>query len=97
MSRIITGILAILSYFGVAISFIWAIVEFILYLVKDREFNWWSVYTIVICGISVIVFGILTAILKAKKTLKPPPPTRRPAMKSHFQKRLEEMAEKQKK
>lgn len=38
---IFVGILIVSMYF----SIIWAIIEFILYLVKDKEFNWLSVYS----------------------------------------------------
>ena len=36
-------IMILISSILLSVSGIWAIVEFILYLVKDNPFNWWSV------------------------------------------------------
>ena len=50
-------------------SFIWAIIEFILYLVKDKEFNWWSVWTFLISvATGIISLLLLIAIEPRKKT-----------------------------
>jgi len=49
----IMGILA--SVFSV-----WAIVEFILYLVKDNPFNWWSVVLTAVALIGEIYYFIRT-------------------------------------
>lgn len=66
MKSLLFGGLTIISYFGGAISFIWAIVEFILYLVKDKEFNWWSVWCIIIFSVLSILFFILSTIVYSK-------------------------------
>lgn len=53
---ILTTVFAFLSYiFG-----IWVIVEFILYLVKDNPFNWWSLYLALITTVIQLFFMIKT-------------------------------------
>jgi len=66
MKTITTMIIMIISYIGCAVTPIWAIVEFILYLVKDREFNWWSVWTFIISIIVAIVSVTIMASIKSK-------------------------------
>lgn len=48
-------------YLSFIISAIWAVVEFILYLVKDDPFNWNSVW----CTIIGFVFMIIAFVMKA--------------------------------
>ena len=43
------------------IALIWVAVEFILYLVKDNEFNWTSVWALSIMGGLTVIFFILFA------------------------------------
>lgn len=72
MKTITVGFLALVSYFGITISIIWAFVEFVLHLVKDKEFNWWSVWMILICIISAIVFGISAMVIAVQEKLNAP-------------------------
>lgn len=67
MKVLLTGVLAFIAYFGSVVSCVWAIVEFILYLVKDKIFNWWSVWSILLCaGLALFIF-ILSIVLIAKE------------------------------
>lgn len=52
---IVMGLLT--SVFG-----IWAIVEFILYLVKDNPFNWWSLVLTIMAVVGEIYYFIKTAL-----------------------------------
>lgn len=79
------GALIVLSYITISASSIWAIVEFILYLVKDHSFNWWSVWLIPIAILVTIVSSILIMLNK------PTPVKKMNTNKSNFQKRLEEL------
>ena len=95
MKVVLTSVLAFIAYLGSVVSCIWAIVEFILYLVKDKIFNWWSVWSILICGGLALVMFIFSAVFTVK--------TRNKSVKnfegkrtSRFQQRLEEMAEERK-
>ena len=100
MKPLLTGALAFIFYFGSCASCVWAIVEFILYLVKDKIFNWWSVWLAVIFGVLALVMFIVIAIFSAK--------TRSDSYKrflenrstsfpqSRFEKRLAEMEEQRK-
>jgi phosphotransferase system glucose/maltose/N-acetylglucosamine-specific IIC component len=95
MKIIFTLLLQIIAYAGSVVSSIWAIVEFILYLVKDKAFNWWSVWMILICigaGIVLFFFNLFFMIKQRSKESK----TENRFGKSRFQQRLEEMAEKRK-
>lgn len=94
MKVVSTTILAVLAYLGSAVSCIWAIVEFILYLVKDKVFNWWSVWMILICGGLALVMFIFSAVFTVKarnESVK-----NFTGKKSRFQERLEQMAEERK-
>jgi uncharacterized membrane protein YbhN (UPF0104 family) len=86
------SIIALVSYLAACASCIWALVEFILYLVKDRPFNWWSVWTIIICGVFALVMVVIYAVVAAKENKRDLKKfqTRR---KSNFEERLEKMAE----
>ena len=59
-------IFKIIGFLGAWITPIWAIVEFILYLVKDREFNWWSVWLFLVS----IVFILVALALETGTILK---------------------------
>lgn len=48
-------ILQIFAVVTANVSFVWAIVGFILYLVKDTPFHWWSVYTFIISIIAIVI------------------------------------------
>lgn len=56
----------LLAIISINVSFMWIVVEFILYLVKDDEFNWWSVYTLIISLLIVIVIMILATLQVVK-------------------------------
>ncbi len=92
MKVVLTSTLAFIAYLGSAVSCIWAIVEFTLYLVKDKNFNWWSVWSILICVGLALVMSIFAAVFTVN--------TRNESVKnfegkrtSRFEQRLKEMAE----
>ncbi len=66
MKVILTTILATLAHLGSVVSCIWAIVEFILYLVKDKVFNWWSVWMILICVGLAVAMSLLSVVFASK-------------------------------
>lgn len=66
MKVVLTSVAAIIAYLGSVVSSIWAIVEFILYLVKDKIFNWWSVWSILICAVLALVLFIFSSIFSIK-------------------------------
>ena len=69
MKTILTVLTAIVAYLGSGLSIIWAAIEFILYLVKDKPFNWMSVWSLVLCvSVSMVLF-VLAAFLKAKQEI----------------------------
>ncbi len=85
---------AFLAYLGATVSCIWAMVEFILYLVKDKPFNWWSIWSILICSCAAIALFIIGAVMSTKtkyNVRKSAPITDAIFKKSRFQDRLEEM------
>ncbi len=95
---IILGITKILSIVSTYVTPIWAVVEFILYLVKDKPFNWWSVYLFIISVALLIscVFIMAIVIHKEEKNIvkntfnifnKKP-------RENRFQKKMREMMEK---
>ena len=49
------------------ITFIWGIVEIALYLVKDKEFNWWSVWSFIISAVVTLACFCLCNKCKNKK------------------------------
>jgi len=78
---------------GVYAGVFWSLIEFILYLVKDKPFNWDSIYTIAWCIVIVILFFILGTFSEAKEEQD----NKRmdkfyPKKKSNFQERLDRMA-----
>lgn len=93
MKTLITGLISIVAKIGASLSCIWAIIEFILYLVKDRPFNWWSVWSIIICTITTIVMAI-TCVYYQHKERRLNKNDTYPGKKSRFQQKLEEIAEK---
>lgn len=60
-------VLLLLTNVGVSASLLWTIVEFIMYLVKDDKFNWWSVGTVLICYFSYFLLSLWEALLKEQK------------------------------
>lgn len=77
---------AVLIYLSCVGYIIWAIIEFILYLVKDNPFNWLPVYLLVGTISCILLFFIIVLIIPTDKRI-----TNRPLRKSAFQTRLEEM------
>jgi hypothetical protein len=53
-------ILAYIATISANICFVWAGVEFILYLVKDHVFNWWSIWGFLL---SIVVTLICVALV----------------------------------
>jgi len=60
-----TGLYFIMTIvFGILFSIFgtWAVVEFILYLVKDNPFNWWSLGLTIVAVVGEIYYFIRTAL-----------------------------------
>lgn len=70
MKKLIFSVIAIVGYIGICVCSIWAIVSFIIYLVKDIPFNWWSVWTFLICCFVTFCGFVLSAIYGAKEARK---------------------------
>lgn len=85
LKYLFSSILILISRFGAILSIIWAMLEFILYLVKDKAFNWWCIWSFIICILLGIVVSVST-LLKAFKNNS----FSSPGKKSAFQIRLEE-------
>lgn len=94
--RIIMYILAALSAIGAIVSWVWTVVEFIIFIAKDYKFNWWSLLTFIICVVFFALFLIISLILKVEKTDKQAEEAafgKQPSKyKSVFEARLEAMA-----
>ena len=82
MKSIIAVSIATVSYLGAVISVIWALVEFILYLVKDKEFNWLSLWMILALSVIAILSIMISAYFK-KNEPTPRQTTRLPAGTCH--------------
>jgi len=77
------------------LTFLWVIIEFILYLVKDKPFNWLSIWLLSLSMLIILISILFTAITKFKmsnKSIKPNHNTN-----GKFQERLNEMTEQRKK
>lgn len=92
MKYIITLIGSVIAYLSAAGLGIWVIVEFILYLVKDRPFNWWSLWSLIICIIVILIALIILAMIVTSqgKTNTSGFDATNPK-RSKFQQRLDEM------
>lgn len=66
MKLIVSAILLYLSVIAANVAAFWAVVEFVLYLVKDHVFNWWSVWTLIISIVLSLIFAVLFAMWKNK-------------------------------
>ena len=75
------------------VTFLWGIIEFILYLIKDKAFNWWSVWGFIISVVIALVCVVFALIVKSKARTTSINSGR---FKSRFQQRLEEMEQKRK-
>lgn len=87
MKALLLSVTALIFYFGFYICCVWSVVEFILYLVKDKEFNWWSLWSILICVVISFTSFVFAVILSDDSRQKPV------FERSSFQERLEEIAE----
>ncbi|MDB4299647.1 hypothetical protein N9928_01200 [bacterium] len=83
----------VLAVIGANLAFAWMCIEFILYLVKDRIFNWWSVWSFMICvvvAIAIVALVGFEAIKNRKEHLKAFEQRRENKPKSKFRQRLDE-------
>jgi hypothetical protein len=90
ISLLIVKVLAIIGTYG---AFAWAVIEFILYLVKDKVFNWWCVYTFFISiGVllGTLAYSAVYAIKNRNKSLGKLMEMRKDKPKSKFKQRIEE-------
>ncbi len=90
MSLLIIQWIAVVA---VNVTFLWGIIEFILYLAKDKSFNWWSVLGFIISVVVALVCIVFALIVKSKALSTSINSSR---FKSRFQQRLEEMEQKRK-
>ena len=75
------------------LTFLWAIIEFILYLVKDKPFNWISIWLFLLSILVILVSIIFTAITKlSNKSIN-----QKYYPNGKFRERLNEMTEQRKK
>ncbi len=70
MKTIAYGFLAIVSKISITISSIWAIVEFIMYLVSKDSFNWNSLICLVVSYVSMYLFALLTVFSEHNDKIK---------------------------
>ena len=94
ISLLVAKVLAVIA---ANVAFVWAIIEFILYLAKDKVFNWWSVWAFVISVVVAIALVIIAAVCQVKErnsALAKFKQRRYKMPKSRFQQRLEEMEQK---
>ena len=82
--KIIITALAVITAVISKLSWIWPLIEFCLYLFKDKEFNFFSLWFMLISWIVAVVFILLAAFMNAKSSES--------KFKSSFQSRLEQMA-----
>lgn len=83
-------IVKVLAVIVANISFLWVIIEFILYLVKDKSFNWWSVYTFIISVVVALAIVIYASVVKVKASKKRLNDLIGKPRKSKFQQKLDE-------
>jgi len=79
------GILLIVLILSLYVSLAWALVSFIIYLVKDIPFDFISLYIASIIAIILVVWNVYAIIELKNKPIE--------FKKSAFQSRLDEMAE----
>lgn len=66
MKALLLGIAIFASYLTAMASSVWTLVEFIIYLAKDHEFNWWSLWVFIGSSITSIVLVVVGAFYKKK-------------------------------
>jgi high-affinity Fe2+/Pb2+ permease len=89
-------VVKVLAVIVANLAFFWAIIEFILYLVKDKVFNWWSVWTFCISvavALVVVAYGGIYAIKNRNKALNSLKKMREDKPKSRFQQKLDKAME----
>lgn len=59
-----------ISVIAAHVAFLWCIIEFILYLAKDKEFNWNSVWMFIISVVIFLICLILLLIIKVEDHIK---------------------------
>ena len=91
MKKFLSLLLVIISYIISVISSIWMIVEFVIYLVKDKPFNWNSLYVFIVSVIATILFQFIFFIITINGKSKTIDRTTT-LTKSKFQQRLEDIA-----
>ena len=82
--KIIITTLAVITAVISKISWIWPLIEFCLYLFKDKEFNYFFFFFMLIAFVTAAIFLGLTTYLNLREREKNPI--------SSFQARLEQMA-----
>jgi len=86
-------VLTVLVYLSAWACGVWAIVEFIIYLVKDDPFNWLSLWCTIGSWIATIIFTVVIAFVETRsKSVSEFKINRNPNVKSAFQTRLDAMA-----
>lgn len=66
-------LLAVLAKIGCGLSCLWAIISFLIYLVKNQPFDWWSVWSIGINLVGMFLFiflGLMSSWAEARKQAK---------------------------
>lgn len=85
---VILFLIELAAVIGSVVSFVWAIVEFIIYLVKDLPFHWRSVYCFIACVVIAVVTVIYSGYLSTKKGAEFKTPYKN---NSKFKQRMEEI------
>ena len=99
MKRISLLIVKVLSVIVANLSLLWCLIEFILYLVKDKDFNWWSIWVFIIAIMiigSVTLYEDISKKNKAKEKLLKKFEEFNHRPKSRFQAKLNEISNKAK-
>ncbi len=86
MKKLLSGLVVVISYLGMAFCSIWAIVSFLIYLFKEnKQFDWDSIWFL---GLYIFLF-VFSAISVAFYSAKEDLPIK---TKGRFQERLEKIA-----
>lgn len=93
MKTITLLIAKIVTSAAASLSLVWAVIEFILYLVKDKPFNWWSVwvfFTSVALAITSFLLLIFVVAKDKRKEFNTHLDNLQERPKSKFRQRLDE-------
>jgi len=93
MKRILLLVAVVLAIIIANVSLLWAIVELIIYLVKDDPFNWYSVWLTVIGYILSIGLYIISVLKESKHLEAKRELSKIRNKKSKWQERLDEAVE----